>query len=207
MDQQKINQALIQFQDELNQAVAGFKMKGWEHFKKVLGVAAALAFVGYALLYKATASQLNTVSRKVVTLREISKYAAEYKDLKTKVDGLKDHFPSETDRKDWLFNLILTSAKEQGIAIDAISSQKDEERPDLPFIKLSIDVQAKGTYEQVGNWLAKLEGTGKFTQVENLSLSKLGRGGDSGEQLSMPSKNNTVSLTLTTVIPRGLNLL
>ena len=51
MNQQQA-QWLLQIQDELNQALAGFRMKGLEHFKKVLGVAGALAVLGYVILYR-----------------------------------------------------------------------------------------------------------------------------------------------------------
>lgn len=201
IDRQRLQQLSVQAQDELNQALEGFKRKGWEHFRKVLAVAAALGVVGYVGLYKSTASSLVVVKRKVGLLREVSKYALEYRDYKLKLAALKEKFPTEAEQKDWLFSLLLGSAKQEQIAIDAISSQREEARPELPFLKLAIDVTAKGGYHQVGGWVARLESAGRFTQVEGMNLSKIRRSGP--EAAAADSGNTVVQLTLATVIPRG----
>jgi len=200
MDQAKLQATAAQIQDELNQAVSGFKSRGWEHFKKVLVVAFVLAGVGYAVLFRTTAAQVKAIKVKVNQLRDVSKYAVEYRDDKMRLAGLKDKFPTEAEHKDWIFNLVLTSAKENGIAIDSISSQKEEDRTDVPFIKLSIDVVGKGTYHQVGAWVARLEGTGKFTQVENFALTKARESNPDAP----PSGLTSAQLTLATVIPKGM---
>lgn len=200
MDPQKLQQGAAQLQAEVGQAVAGFKAKGWEHFKKALVVAAALGLVGYAALYKTTAAQLRVVKRKAFQMREVAKVAQDYRDLKAKLAAVSGRFPTEAERKDWLFNLVLASAKAEGIAIESISSQKETERGDLPFVKVSIDVTGRGAYHGVGALLARLEGTGKFIQVEGFNLSKV----SSGEGAGAPTGMNTATLTVATVIPKGM---
>jgi len=200
MDQQQIQQIVAQLQDELNTAVAGFKAKGFDYFKKVLAVAAALALVGYFALYRTSTAQLTSVKRQVSVLREVAKYARDYRSLKDQIAVLEDKFPTEAERKDWLFALVLGSAKQSGLSIESISAQKEEERGDMPFVKVSIDVTAKGTYHQIGDWIARLEGAPRFTQIESFVITKFREGGAEAPPMGL----NLVQLTLATVIPKGL---
>ena len=200
MDQQKLQALAQQLQDELNQAVHGFQTRGAEHFKKVLAVAGVLAVVGYMGLFRTTSAQLKTLHQKVTQLRDIAKYAKEYQEDKMKLAGIKDKFPGEAEHKDWLFNLLMTSAHEEGISVDSISTQKEEEKGDLPFVKLEIDVMAKATYAQAGAWIARLEGTGKFTQVEVLTFTKA----RDPNPDAPPSGMNALQITLATALPKGV---
>lgn len=203
MDQQQLQRYFLQFQDELNQAIAGFNAKGWEYFKKVLIVAFVLAAFGYMLLYKTTAAQLSSVQSNVRRFTELAKYGQQYKDQKAQIAGIKDKFIGEADRKDWLFNLLYGTSREQGIAIDSISSQKEVEKPDQPFVKLSIDVSCRGTYQQVGKWIAELESAPHFTQIESFSMTKV----KDTDPDAPPAGMNTVNMTVSTVLPKGIDTL
>lgn len=199
MSQQDLNRFGLQLQDELNQAVAGIKTKGAQHFKKPLGVAAALAAVSYLLLYQATSQKLTAINGQVYTLREVSQYAEQYRDLRNRLTGLAVKFPKDKDRRDWLFNLINSSAKLHGVKIDSLSAQRETEKQDLPFVLLTYDVSAMGNFHRLGAWTARLESAGYFTQLEAFSLEK---GQD--ENSEAVSDVRTAKLTLTTALPKGM---
>ena len=199
MTQESLRQAMHRVQDELDQAVAGFNARGAEYFQKAFFAAGLLVLAGYFVLYRPSAAQLASLRMQVRSLEEIDKFSGQYHDFKAKISDLKGRFPTEADRKDWLFNLIYNSARDQGISIQSISSQRDEDRPEMPFVKLSIQANCKGTFQQIGSWIGRLEGASRFVQIETITLSKV------HEMTADPASTGmeTVILTVATVIPKG----
>ena len=79
----------------------------------------------------------------------------------------------------WLISAISDMALKEGIEISSIKPGAPGDRK--LYTKLHVILETVSTYEQLGNFIARIESSEKFLRVENIEIKRLDLDGDFDE--------------------------
>lgn len=140
---------------------------------KVLLIGLAMGLIsiwyGYNKIYSpvtASIKQINAdISRENVNI-DISRRLSV---LQGRLASYKGYFAKETDIL-WLIDKVSKAAKDAGLEIISLKSQ-----PLVPlrsFLYGTVNLTVRGTFHQLGDFVAKIESSKEFLRVERLSFKK-----------------------------------
>lgn len=137
----------------------------------LIGIALGLASLWYAYnkIYKNTKRALDEMKVKIAdesVNKDISERVAGAQML---VEGYKRYFAKEADVS-WLIDRVSKAADESGLKIHSLNSKPLTKRDE--FLYTIVNVNVAGTYHQLGDFVALLEGSNEFIRVERLSFKK-----------------------------------
>lgn len=137
----------------------------------LIGIAMGLiaAWYGYNNIYKNLMSSIQQVKTDINNENVNMDVAKRLGALQKEVNTYKGCFGKEADVL-LLTDKVSKAANEAGLKIVSLTAQK----PGLkkPFLYNSVGLAASGTFNQLGDFIARIESSKEFMRVEKLSFKK-----------------------------------
>lgn len=172
----------------------GLRDKGAKYFARPLGGCALVLFVSYQYVFMLPKNQLVVVERDLDAARATARYAGDYEDLRSRLNGLYARLPRTTDPETWLLSEVRESLRLEGIVPNSFSSPSSEIGAGYKIVSLTVSLSAG--YRQLASWVARLERGRSLMHVRDFTLVKRGR----------PIGMNNVTVTVVTIVPLGGSL-
>lgn len=170
--------------------VAGaLREKGAERFGKAFGIALAMVAAAYFLIYAPPKRKIGRLLRDLETKKVTAGYAAQYKDLRDKLNAGYALLPQSQDKEQWLYNKTVESLRSASLTPLSTRPAAQSDIAGLAFQTTSIQLQLK--FGEFYAWLQSLEATRPLLHLQSMEL------------LKVPDKIgiNNVNCEIATVIP------
>jgi hypothetical protein len=197
MAQIDLNDLIFRVQEELSDVSRVVQEKGWKHFQNAFLLAGGAFVISYILIYRGTASKLETLQRDIKNEQGRVDSAKSYANLRTRLQDLYAQMPRPEKKDGWLFDRLLQTASGQGIVLDKIGGQIESQAKDCSI--LTIQITAHMTYVQMGKWLQALENQTPTLMVTAIQYAKP----EGGRQAASLGPND-VTMEISTVIPKTI---
>lgn len=178
-------------QGELQVTRDALKDRGAKFFMRPLGMAGVLVFVAYNYVYLPPIARQKSVAAELSAAQATSQFSEEYQNLKSRLSGLYTKLPRTQDPQGWILNEVRKTLRESGIVPLSISPPNEMAKPEYRFV--TIEVRFQASYDQIANWISRLERNPSLLFVREMALAK-----DPD-----PIGSNTVNASITTVVPTG----
>lgn len=170
-----INQIITHMKGVVSEATANvlaiYAEKGFEPFKKPLMVAVPLLLVFYMVVYRPMDGKITDAAYRLESSKVISSEAGDYNDVKLRLYSFQSKLPRYKDKDDWLNYVLTNTAKTNGVSIDLLGAQTENEEGG--FVIASRKVELTLDYNTLGKWLADIENSSIFLRIVSLNAVKI----------------------------------
>lgn len=140
------------------------------HLGLAIGLVVAFA-VGYNNIYARQQGQARLKRAQILQEQANQKARLETAELINQLGAYRGQLPPEPDPS-WLIQQVLPYAEQAGLTVASITQQSPQpfSGKQKSFIRLAVDLQFNATYHELGTFIDLLERSGRFIQVERLSV-------------------------------------
>ena len=165
--------------------------KGIKRFGRPIGMGLVMVFCSHFYVFEPSKSALSRVSAELDATMATAQYADDYKDLRSRIDGLFTRFPRAKDPEEWLLSEIREALRQEGLVADSISAPQTESGVGYKIVSRAVALSAE--YRQIGTWIARLERNKSLLHVAEMTLTKK----------RQPIGANRITVTISTIVPEG----
>lgn len=166
----KSQDILQKVQDYVDYLQVIYLEKGFEPFKVPVLVVCGIVFCLYFFLYKPIEPKLMDLNAQLETQKTIHESLGEYNETKNTIGDFKKRLPMYKDKEDWLNYIIISTAKEMEVELEALDPQVLREEGS--FAVASRNLETTVEYDIAGRWIEKLENAPVFIRLTNVSMEK-----------------------------------
>ncbi len=134
-----------------------------------MGVALTGMF-GYHAIYARQQAQLRVIRSQITDAQADQGTQQVAAGLMKELEGYRKRLAPEPDPS-WLVRETMSLMNASGLQLTSVAQEAPRAVSTTPFTRLSISLQCRGTYHQVGEFVDRLERAGVFIKVETLDLA------------------------------------
>ncbi|MCX5716101.1 MAG: type 4a pilus biogenesis protein PilO [Candidatus Omnitrophica bacterium] len=136
-----------------------------------IGVALLCIWFAYNRIYKKTMSQMRQISGTISNENQKLEVAKRLEDLQAGLNKYKGIFPKEADTS-WLTEKVSSMAAASGLEVKALNPGPVVQVTDFKYAKINISVS--GRFNELGDFVSKVENSKEFMKINSLSFKKNG---------------------------------
>ena len=127
-------------------------------------------FTAVVLIYMPFLNKTKSLRQNILKERERNILVGKVRALGKHLKVYKKQIPQGRGVS-WLISMVSDRASKEGIEVSSIKPGAPEDR-DL-YTKLHVILDTVSTYEQLGNFIARVESSEKFLRVESIDIKRL----------------------------------
>ena len=154
----------------------------------IIGVAIA-GFFGYHGIYVRQQAQVRLIHTQIEQERANQQARADVAALLQELEQYRKRLPPEPDPS-WLIREAVALGDHAGVQLTTLTQEAPQ--PLAQFTRLSVTLQLRASYHQLGSFLDQLEHSDHYVRIETLDISRPQQ--DEGDQASVKLVLSTVYL-------------
>lgn len=175
---------------EADLLITTIRHKGAKRFQKAFAISGVLIAAAYFGIYKPPQDKISRLTMQIETAKAMSESSAAYQDVRTQLMGSYGSLPHLKDQQQWLSNSMIDSLRADNLTPEMFRPVIETETSGIVFQTSTVQLTVK--FNDIYNWLQRVESAKPMMHVSNLDISK------KPDMIGM----NVVSASVMTAIPK-----
>jgi len=175
---------------EADLVITTIRHKGAKRFGKAFGLSGFLIAAAYFGVYKPPQDKISRLTMQIETAKAMSESSAAYQEVRGQLMGSYGSLPHLKDQQQWLSNSMIDSLRADNLTPELFRPVVETETSGIVFQTSTVQLTVK--FNDIYNWLLRVEGAQPMMHVSNLEISK------KPDMIGM----NVVSASVMTAIPK-----